>query len=90
MEREAVLENLLKDTDRSFYQIVNRFHSPPLYSTNYRRGFGTLYTSIYYPGEKLLEICWPDSNWILGFKHFTQGQRVIQYQPDGAMTLQAF
>ena len=89
LEREAVLEDLLKNTNRPFQQIVNSFHMPPLYSTNYNRGFGTLYTSIYYPSEKLVEICWPDSNWILGFKNFTQGQRVIQFQPSGAMTLQA-
>ena len=89
IEREAVLENLLTDTGRSFYQIVNRFHAAPLYSTNYKHGYGTLYTSVYYPSEKLLEICWPDSNWLLGFKYFTQGHRDIQYHPEGAMTLQA-
>lgn len=88
-EREAVLEKLLTKTDRSLFQIVKNFHSPPLYSTNYKRGYGTLYTSIYYPSEKLVEICWPDSNWILGFRYFTEGHRDIQYHPDGAMTLQA-
>ena len=89
LERESALKIILQNPDWSNYQILNSFHSPPLYSTNYKRGFGTLYTSVYYPAERLLEICWPDSNWILGFDHFTQGQRVIQYLPTGAITLQA-
>lgn len=89
LEREVALENILEKAENPDYQVVNLFHSPPLYSTNYKKGFGTLYTSVYYPVEKLLEICWPDSNWILGFDHFVEGQRVIQYQPSGAMTLQA-
>ena len=89
LEREAVLENLLDKADSSHHQILGSFHMPPLYSTNYKHGFGTLYTSVYYPVEKLVELCWPDSNWILGFEHFNQGQRVIQYQPSGAMTLQS-
>ena len=89
LEREAALEKLLDNPLNQFNHILNSFHYPPLYSTNYKKGFGTLYTSIYYPKEKLIEIRWPDSNWILGFEHFAQGQRVIQYHPTGAITLQA-
>ncbi len=89
LEREQRLEDLLNDKSISFNQMLNAFSLAPLYSTNYISGFGTLYTSIYYPIEKVIEIRWPDSNWILGFEHFAQGQRVIQYHPTGAMTLQA-
>ena len=89
IEREKTLETMLKDEPVSLNQLLNAFSLSPLYSTNYTTGFGTLYTSIYYPAEKVAEIRWPDSNWFLGFQHFAEGQRVIQYHPTGAMTLQA-
>ena len=89
LEREAALQELLGNQEIQLNNLLYSFSIPPLYSTNYKNGFGTLYTSIYYPREKLIEIRWPDSNWILGFEHFAEGQRVIQYHTSGAMTLQA-
>jgi len=80
---------LLGNEALQFAQLLYSFASPPLYSTDYKNGFGTLYSSIYLPKERIIEIRWPDSNWILGFEHFTEGHRVIQYHPTGAMTLQA-
>lgn len=89
LEREEVLQKLLGNEALQFAQLLYSFASPPLYSTDYKNGFGTLYSSIYLPKERIIEIRWPDSNWILGFEHFTEGHRVIQYHPTGAMTLQA-
>ena len=90
LEREARLQKLLNSGNGDYHHALKAFHQSPLYSTNYKRGFGTLYTSVYYPVEKILEIIWPDSNWIMGFSHFTDGQRVIQYHRSGAVTLQAY
>ncbi len=36
-----------------------RFLSPPLYSTQYARSFGTLYTALYRPGAAGFSLIWP-------------------------------
>ncbi len=36
---------------------------PPLYSLAFSRGFGTLYTAVYSPRRRALELHWPGSRW---------------------------
>ena len=86
-EREVQLEKYLATGTMNFNQIASAFLSPPLYSTDYKNGFCTLYTVIYYPQEKVVELRWPDSNWVLDFPNFIEGRRVIRYQDKGAVTL---
>ena len=43
------------------------FLRPPLYSTQYWRAFGTVYTALYRPAARSVELCWPDRRWV---RHF--------------------
>jgi predicted choloylglycine hydrolase len=48
-------------------EMAAAFLTQPLYNTNYRRAFGTLYTALYLPAKKVVEYHWPDVIWRRGF-----------------------
>ena len=50
-----------------------RFLAPPLYSTGYALGFGTLYTAMYRPADLAVEYRWPGSSWRHSIDGFTSG-----------------
>ena len=39
------------------------FLQPPLYATEFGRGFGTLYTAVYRPEQRNVTYRWPDTRW---------------------------
>jgi predicted choloylglycine hydrolase len=43
--------------------LVDQLLRPPLYTTAYDRGFGTLYTAAYRPAEGVADFVWPSSTW---------------------------
>jgi predicted choloylglycine hydrolase len=73
LERYAVL--------RSAY--VDDFLAPPLYVTEYERGFGTLYTAIYTPATRTLVYRWPHDIWALSLDGFTEGARSVRLSGGG-------
>jgi predicted choloylglycine hydrolase len=46
---------------------IAAFLRPPLYNTDFDRGFGTVYTAAYRPDAGEVEYVWPGSRWRLGF-----------------------
>jgi predicted choloylglycine hydrolase len=56
---------------------VEEFLRPPLYSTEFDRGFGTLYTAAYRPGAGVVDFVWPGSSWQLGFDSPSGTHRAI-------------
>lgn len=58
-----------EDTADSF---ALRFLQPPLYSTQFGRGFGTLYTAAYYPGRNECRYIWPTNEWRFNFDNFEE------------------
>ncbi len=71
VERERFLLHRLalhKDTEQKF---VGAFLKPPLYSTAFDKGFGTLYTALYRPRLGEMELRWPNSAWPLSINGFT-------------------
>lgn len=58
-------------------KFIGAFLRPPLYSTAFSRGFGTLYTAAYRPARGLLDVHWPGSVWPLSLDAFAQGGRSI-------------
>jgi hypothetical protein len=48
--------------------LVRAFGQPPLYSTDYSAGFGTIYTAAYRPDLGVVDYLWPDSTWRRGFE----------------------
>ncbi|XDA98157.1 C45 family peptidase [Sulfitobacter sp. LCG007] len=78
VERERYLLQRLtlhRDTEERF---IGAFLKPPLYSTAFDVGFGTLYTAIYRPRKKQMELRWPGAVWPLSLTHFEEGARQVR------------
>jgi predicted choloylglycine hydrolase len=73
IERERVVLELLRSPDMTRKRFVQAFLEPPLRSTAYARGFGTLYTAAYHPAEGRVEYRWPGFTWSQSFEDFTEG-----------------
>jgi predicted choloylglycine hydrolase len=58
VEREQQVLSLL-EAGVSTEEFVAAFLDPALYSANYSRGFGTLYTAAYQPAEGRVDFLWP-------------------------------
>ncbi len=81
VERERFLLNRLmlhRDPEEKF---IGAFLKPPLYSTAFDEGFGTLYTAVYRPRLGQMELRWPGGTWPLGLHDFVEGTRSI-YTPE--------
>ncbi len=77
VERERYLLNRLrmhKDPEEKF---INAFLKPPLYSTAFNAGFGTLYTAVYRPRKREMELRWPGTVWHLSIDDFVEGAREV-------------
>jgi predicted choloylglycine hydrolase len=72
IERERCIVGLLAEEDLDAEGFVDSFLRPPLYSTSYASGFGTLYTAVYRPAEGAAEYRWPAHEWRLGFDSFVE------------------
>ncbi len=62
-------------------KFVGAFLKPPLYSSAFAQGFGTLYTALYRPRLGQMELRWPGAKWPLDLHNFIEGQRMI-YTPE--------
>ena len=58
--------------------LEEEFLRPPLRSTDYDRGFGTLYTAVYRPDEGRLDLRWPGNEWRQSLAAFEPGERSIE------------
>ena len=58
---------------------INAFLKPPLYSTAFSAGFGTIYTAVYWPQRRQFALYWPGVCWRFDLESFHQGQRRIRY-----------
>jgi predicted choloylglycine hydrolase len=85
IERERFIATRLHDRDGNAESLVRAFLRPPLYSTAYARGFGTLYTAVYRPDTGEAQYLWPDFVWRQSFASFTEGVRRVLY-PDAGDT----
>ena len=79
VERENYLLNRLKRQAWPRNRFIAAFHRPPLYSTKFEQGFGTLYTDVYTPASLKLELKWPGLSWPFDLDDFDEGVRHIQY-----------
>lgn len=73
VERERFLlqQLTLHPTDEK--KFVSTFLQPPLYSTNFRDGFGTLYTAAYRPRDLSIELNWRGRGWKHSLEDFREG-----------------
>jgi integrase len=78
VERERFLLQRLtlhRDPEDKF---IGAFLRPPLYSTAFDAGFGTLYTAVYRPRLQQMEVRWPGTIWNLDMDNFQEGGRRVQ------------
>jgi len=79
LERERFLISRFVDKSQTEKSFIEAFLHPPLYSRAYKKGYGTLYTSVYRPLEKSLELLWPGGSWRHSFDNFDEGAYVTQF-----------
>lgn len=58
-------------------KFVAAFLKPPLYSTAFDKGFGTLYTAIYRPRRDSMTLLWPSGRWDFTMEDFREGARRV-------------
>ncbi|ETX16126.1 hypothetical protein OCH239_08175 [Roseivivax halodurans JCM 10272] len=77
VERERFLLQRLtlhRDPEEKF---IGAFLKPPLYSTAFAHGFGTLYTAVYRPRKREMEVRWPGTTWVQRIDRFEEGVRYV-------------
>jgi len=84
VERQRFLLQRLTLHDEPADRFIGAFLKPPLYSTAYDRGFGTLYTSVYWPERDLIEYRWPGQTWVHSLAALDQGTRKVLYPLNAA------
>ncbi len=74
IERERYLFSRIADGDETPEGLVDAFQHPPLYNTDFSKGFGTLYTAVYWPRRAQMELRWPGhAPWAHTFDRFRDG-----------------
>ena len=87
VERERFLLNrmmLHPDTEEKF---IGAFLRPPLFSTAFSLGFGTLYTAVYRPRLGQMELRWPKGAWAFDIAGPADGEMVIHTPDEGPRVL---
>jgi len=81
VERERFLLQRLTLHVEPEEKFINAFLRPPLYSSRFHQGFGTLYTAVYRPQQLQMELRWPKATWPLHLNDFYEDTRAI-FTPD--------
>ena len=81
VERERFLLQRLTLHPETQDKFVRAFLKPPLYSTAFASGFGTLYTAAYRPRAGALELHWPGRTWVKSFEDFHEDALLVRF-PD--------
>jgi predicted choloylglycine hydrolase len=81
VERERFLLQRLTLHVEPEQRFIGAFLKPPLYSTAFDQGFGTLYTAVYRPRLGQMELRWPRGTWPLDINNFVEDSRMI-YTPE--------
>lgn len=82
VERERFLLHRLSLHPETPEKFIRRFLQPPLYSTAFKAGFGTLYTSAYRPRARDMSVLWPGYAWHKSFADFPEDAMDIVYPAD--------
>lgn len=57
---------------------IDAFLQPPLYNTDFKRGFGTLYTAVYRVRDGAMELRWPGTSCPQSFRRFQEGRHAVE------------
>jgi predicted choloylglycine hydrolase len=75
IERERHIVELAAAGAADVEAFADAFLRPPLFSTS-SNGWGTLYTAVFRPGERIVDYRWPSSTWRLSLDRFQEGEHV--------------
>ncbi len=84
LERERFLFERFADNDETVDGFIDSFLGAPLLSRAYRRGYGTLYTAVYWPRRGVMELRWPGAVWRQGLANFVPGVRHVEFHDASA------
>jgi predicted choloylglycine hydrolase len=85
VERKRFLDELLARPGLEPAVLIEAFLAPPLFNTEYGRGFGTLYTASYRPLDGSMTMHWRDQTpWQQSFRAFSPGRRSVWYSTAAA------
>lgn len=76
IERLAVLQQKLEYASSS-HEAIQAMLCKPLYQEAWLRGYGTLYSAVYRPLSKSVELLWPQQSWRQTIQNFEEAQRSI-------------
>jgi predicted choloylglycine hydrolase len=79
VEREQCVLDLLDDPAMDRQRFVEAFLEPPLHSSEYASGFGTIYTAAYHPADGRVEYRWPGVVWEQSFDGFRESSRTATF-----------
>ncbi|MCB1961028.1 MAG: hypothetical protein KDE68_10995 [Rhodocyclaceae bacterium] len=79
VERHRRLLLMFHDAELSGETLIGAFLRPPIYSTAFTRGFGTLYSAAYWPTEGRADFFWPGRTWSQSFDYFAPGECLIEF-----------
>ena len=74
VERRDHLDGLLEHEEAA---VISGMLHPPMRSTSYDAGFGTLYTAVYRPADGAVEYRWPGATWRHSFDAFHEESRAV-------------
>lgn len=84
IERKHLLEQCLADPKLTRAALLKQFLKPPLYSQQFMRGFGTLYTAAYDVAKGSVKVIWPDKQVEASFKKFEEQEvEIVLLRPVG-------
>ena len=79
VERERFLLQRLTLHQEGAEDFIAAFMKPPLYSLAFSRGFGTLYTAVYWPARGAASYRWPGTTWPQSLSQFQEGSIEVRY-----------
>jgi len=77
VEREQAAAALLESEQRDLDAVIRSFLTAPLYSANYHKGFGTLYTAAWSPDPGTVCVAWPHTQISQSFDEFEERHVVV-------------
>ena len=79
LDRAHFLTLRLDDDHETADRFVSRFLLPPLYQTNFKSGWGTLYTAVYRPLDRAMSVQWPHYSLSEQIDRFTETTLSISF-----------
>jgi predicted choloylglycine hydrolase len=85
-ERLEALSERLDAPGITARQLADSLLAPPLYQSSWLKGYGTLYSAIYWPLGRRAELFWPGERWAQTLESFAPGRRDIVFDASTSLT----